>query len=468
MAIEIDDKIDKQFEKAFSSLVGDSLRQPVTMFLGNPAAEIGDSPLYANDEKTRVWICDNVDSPNTRTAIPIPNIPKSKLVYGTAVIVKDSVNGYVFQGLDTEYDSHFSEDDSQQISQQPIVLTQILYGTIQPAGAMSVTVKSAFYGALFVSDIVTGDVTTLLDTLAAPITLPTTNNRTKGLLIQLDPVAKTLSYKQSSEYIGNISLEQQVVAGNLPLADSDKKRIGYVQLYKGQFEIVYGDIFQAPEWIAGGDFSLGLDADVGSSQTLASGDTLDIRGDSSTVETELIGAGIIETRLMPSGVTPATYPIANVTVDTYGRATTVASGAPNTWGSWGAAPDGDLKFTGQYTDDSIWHFTGNEMRMPIAYTFTSSTGYALGAFDMALFDAATDLAITMTGTPLEGYRIIANAKQATLGTGHTLKLPSGVTWDGTNNTASFLTTASFLEAWAISATRYFLTANTVGVTFSIT
>lgn len=76
----------------------------------------------------------------------------------------------------------------------------------------------------------------------------------------------------------------------------------------------------------------------------------------------------------------------------------------------------------------------------------------------------TAIALTVSNAPVLGYKI----EIVRVGSGavtHTVVLPSGVTWDGTNRTANFADDGDYLRAVAISATRYQVAFNS-GVTFS--
>jgi len=94
---------------------------------------------------------------------------------------------------------------------------------------------------------------------------------------------------------------------------------------------------------------------------------------------------------------------------------------------------------------------------------TSTTSKALLPLQAFVFTDTTARALTLTGAPAYGWFLII-AAQATA-TSHTAVLPSGVTWDGTNRTATFNGAGDVLIAMATSATRYLVLYNN-SVTFS--
>lgn len=100
-----------------------------------------------------------------------------------------------------------------------------------------------------------------------------------------------------------------------------------------------------------------------------------------------------------------------------------------------------------------------------AYSLVTATGsLALNAQHYVELSGASAIALTITGAPtagdtLEIYRV------GTGGVTHTVVLSGAVTWDDTNETASFDGDGDYIRAKAISATRWRVLTNT-SVTFS--
>ena len=68
--------------------------------------------------------------------------------------------------------------------------------------------------------------------------------------------------------------------------------------------------------------------------------------------------------------------------------------------------------------------------------------------------------------PVEGDRLVIVDSSASGTAAHTVTLPSGVTWDGTNNTATLNAAGEALDVIALSATRWFIISNVGSVALS--
>jgi hypothetical protein len=90
-------------------------------------------------------------------------------------------------------------------------------------------------------------------------------------------------------------------------------------------------------------------------------------------------------------------------------------------------------------------------------TIVSSTSKALAPLQAFVFTDTTARALTLTGAPAYGWLLVI-AAQATA-TSHTAVLPAGVTWDGTNRTATLDGAGDVIIALATSATRYLILYN---------
>lgn len=94
----------------------------------------------------------------------------------------------------------------------------------------------------------------------------------------------------------------------------------------------------------------------------------------------------------------------------------------------------------------------------------ASNSLALNAKHLVTLNLGTAIALTISTTPVAGdeVRIVRKGSGAVT---HTVQLPSGVTWDGTNRTANFDTDGDAITAVAESATRFIVHPNN-GVTFT--
>lgn len=77
---------------------------------------------------------------------------------------------------------------------------------------------------------------------------------------------------------------------------------------------------------------------------------------------------------------------------------------------------------------------------------------------VTLAHASTIIAATLDA-PTAGDELLIVNTSASGTAAHTVTLPSGVTWDGTNNTATLNAPNEALFVRAISATRWFIIAN---------
>lgn len=142
---------------------------------------------------------------------------------------------------------------------------------------------------------------------------------------------------------------------------------------------------------------------------------------------------------------------------------------PNDVQAWGSYPDDSINIP--VTDNSsgeMFSITGDEIQLWRTYQQTGAQSITTVPNLHLLLDSATAFLTTVTGTPLAGSAWVIQVLTAPGAGSHTVKLPAGCTWDGTNNTAAFDNTADFLEGKWISATRFLLKPTTTGVVYSIT
>jgi hypothetical protein len=136
-------------------------------------------------------------------------------------------------------------------------------------------VTGAMYDAYWVGDLITDAFDgTAQDTSASSISVPTVNNRSIGVMIQIDAENGALEYKQSNTFNASISLQKAFINSLLPTPDTGRFLVGYVKLTKGASEITAGDIWNTPQFFTSGSASsggLGYENPIASAITLTTG-----------------------------------------------------------------------------------------------------------------------------------------------------------------------------------------------------
>lgn len=128
-------------------------------------------------------------------------------------------------------------------------------------------------------------------------------------------------------------------------------------------------------------------------------------------------------------------------------------------------PANDDEFVGNDTSASetkTW--LAGYMRSKDVDNIVASGSLAINANQFITLNLGTAIALTISNSPVAGW-VIEIYRIGSGGVTHTVQLPSGVTWDGTNRTANFNDDADYLRAVAMSATRFIVTSNT-SVTFT--
>ncbi len=122
--------------------------------------------------------------------------------------------------------------------------------------------------------------------------------------------------------------------------------------------------------------------------------------------------------------------------------------------------------TAKVTNGITGNLTGNvtgdhnqSQELTVTGAITINNGIVL------LNHASTIIAATLDA-PTAGDRLTILDSSLTGTAAHTVTLPSGVTWDGTNNTATFNLLGERLEVVALSATRWYIISNTGSVALS--
>jgi hypothetical protein len=127
-------------------------------------------------------------------------------------------------------------------------------------------------------------------------------------------------------------------------------------------------------------------------------------------------------------------------------------------------------FTGDVIGNVAGNVTGNITGNVVgqhrhsAQTLSASGAITLSSGLVLLAHNTTPIAATKAA-PVEGDELIIVNTSATGTAAHTVKTPAGVTWDGSNNTATLDAPGDALHVIAVSATRWFILENigTVGL-----
>lgn len=119
----------------------------------------------------------------------------------------------------------------------------------------------------------------------------------------------------------------------------------------------------------------------------------------------------------------------------------------------GVTVDGVLIQDGRAYSDGI----GQELTESGAITINNGT--------VILNHATVAIAATLDA-PTVGDRLLILDFAASGTVAHTVTLPAGVTWDGTNNTATLNAVGEYLDVVAVSATRWYIITNNGSVALS--
>ena len=106
---------------------------------------------------------------------------------------------------------------------------------------------------------------------------------------------------------------------------------------------------------------------------------------------------------------------------------------------------------------------GGTGTLPTIHTVIATGDVVLTGNDLIVINNAANIVVTITNAPIPGGYLFIHCQNTN--TGSTVVLSSG-TWDGTNETATFDTDGDYLEARAVSATRFDVTVNSGTVAFS--
>lgn len=129
----------------------------------------------------------------------------------------------------------------------------------------------------------------------------------------------------------------------------------------------------------------------------------------------------------------------------------------------------DTTFTSVVIDSTLavaGVLSGQPRLITQALTATGAVTITSGL--LTLNHASTIIAATMTTAPTAGDLLVIINTSASGTAAHTVKTPSGVTFDGTNNTATLNAPDEALILVATSATRWRILVNLNAVAFSST
>jgi hypothetical protein len=99
-------------------------------------------------------------------------------------------------------------------------------------------------------------------------------------------------------------------------------------------------------------------------------------------------------------------------------------------------------------------------------TLTATGAITVGRHGLVQLNHATVIIAATLAAPTAGDDLIIVDNSASGTAAHTVTLPAGVTWDGTNNTATLNAPGEALHVVALSATRWFIMENIGSVALS--
>ena len=236
--------------------LGTDIAKPVPARIGNPVDFA--IPVEGAKQAGLIWVHGLGDNPQAAEPALNEAIDAAHLVYNAPVKVKRDDAGLTIVSRDMQLWEQFFAGAVQH-DQEPVYLSQIMYGTLLPTEprSMKALVIGAMYtqgeSSYFVSDQFTGDFSAgVLDVNGSAITIPTTNTRAKAVLVQVSAADGVLSYKVGSEFDAGLSHPAAFAAGYYPSRDTERFRIGYIRLVAGMSAVGYEHLWVVPEFISSG------------------------------------------------------------------------------------------------------------------------------------------------------------------------------------------------------------------------
>lgn len=111
------------------------------------------------------------------------------------------------------------------------------------------------------------------------------------------------------------------------------------------------------------------------------------------------------------------------------------------------------------TIDSVLLKDGASYGTRAPQALTASGAITVGKHGLVTLAHATVIIAATLAAPAAGYDLVITNTSASGTVAHTVTLPAGVTWDGTNNTATLDAAGEALHVVAVSATRWLIIDN---------
>lgn len=496
---------------AFSQMLAKQLKQSAgigkieVIKLGNPAATAGANDLLTVPSNPNYLYYTTEGEEGAGIGIISKEIIPPSLRYPNKTLLIFRVQGYVSclsaAGIAEEVMAEMTPPVTP--DQTPVTTSQLDFAVLQPiAGSMYAVVKGAIYGDTGVADLQTADMSSSpLDTTSNPIDIPTNANKAIGVLVQLDPSVPELTYKQSAEFPASLSLAQAYQNDLLPLRDDGMKRTGYIKLASGTSSLSNANVWPCPEFFPSSananelvfDTPLELEISSGAITVTDSWHTIETEGGAGSDDLETINgletgrfyllqaADATHTVVVKSGADNIrTFNGVQITLSGTGKGLLIwydgvtanvltTLNNPFDMLDWGGYPDNSITSAWQdVASGDFYEVNGDEMQFWRTYQFSGAVSINAVPNLHLLFNSSTAFQVGINAsTPLAGMAWLIQCTIAPGAGNHTLKLPSGCTFDGTNNTISLNATTDVLEGIWISSTRFLIKTN-VSVALSTT
>lgn len=241
--------------QSLANVLGDQVRRPRVMRLGNPLT--GEVKVSLDDADTpgRVYVHGiggenlsdvETDDENKQTVsqatIPPALISDDYLIYGTPVEVTRKNGLLHIQQLESIGANEYLYNVKLR-PQRSIDISQIDYGLIRPTAPSSLRVLVT--GARYVLNGVAYDVPTLQSASMAGYR-PSTRGMAVAVKIEIDPTTAALYYEAGSEFQDTLS--HAAAFGDYPTTISEDRFLcGWIKVKASQTNIQISDIYHAPE-----------------------------------------------------------------------------------------------------------------------------------------------------------------------------------------------------------------------------
>lgn len=126
----------------------------------------------------------------------------------------------------------------------------------------------------------------------------------------------------------------------------------------------------------------------------------------------------------------------------------------------------EVTATGGFVGNVTGNVTGGTNGNGRASQELTATGAITITSGLVLLNHASTIIAATLAAPTRGNELFIVDSSASGTAAHTVTLPAGVTWDGTNNTATLNAPGEALHVIALSATRWFILENIGSVALS--